>query len=156
MWHSQDLKDVFDENGTITETFKYKDLTKVGLQGASDIIVNTSLNYNMRSEKPIQSTLAFNYTSEKIVILGGPEDQATKDVDYNDAIVENGIPTLDFILKKSLSSHLEIGLTAKNVINPNISLTQLVKNPNTGVETNETVLNYKRGRQIQININYNF
>ena len=156
MWHSQDLKDVYDANGAITETFKYKDLTKVGLQGASDLIVNTSLNYNTLTEKPIQSTLAFNYASEKIVILGGPEDQATKDVDYNDAIVENGIPTMDFIVKKTLSDRLQIGITAKNLLNPNISLTQLVKNPNTGIETNETVLTYKKGRQLRLNINYTF
>jgi hypothetical protein len=100
--------------------------------------------------------LAFNYASEKIVILGGPEDQATKDVDYNDAIVENGIPTMDFIVKKTLSDRLQIGITAKNLLNPNISLTQLVKNPNTGIETNETVLTYKKGRQLRLNLNYTF
>ena len=63
---------------------------------------------------------------------------------------------VDFIVKKTLSDRLQIGLTAKNLLNPNISLTQLVKNPNTGIETNETVLTYKTGRQLRININYTF
>lgn len=156
MWHSQDLKDVYDENGAITETFKYKNLSKTGLQGASDLIINTSLNYTSLGEKPIETTLAFNYASEKIVILGGPEDQATKEIDYNDAIVENGIPSLDFILKKTLTDKLQVSLTAKNLLNPNIYLTQLVKNPNSGIETNETVLSYTSGKQIRLNIQYNF
>lgn len=156
MWHSQDLKDVYGEDGSITETFKYKDLTKTGLQGASDLIVNTSFNYTTLNENPFEATVAFNYASEKIVILGGPEDQATKDIDYNDAIVENGIPYLDLIFKKIFNDRLQVSLNAKNLLNPNIKLTQLVNNPVTGIETNETVLSYRKGKQITININYNF
>ena len=156
MWHKQDLKDVYGEDGSITETFKYKDLTETGLQGASDVIVNASINYTTLKENPFEATAAFNYASEKIVILGGPEDQATKDVDYNDAIVENGIPYLNLIFKKTLNDRLQLSLNAKNLINPDIKLTQLVNNPVTGTEINETVLSYKRGRQISININYNF
>lgn len=156
MWHKQDLKDVYGEDGSITETFKYKDLTETGLQGASDVIVNASINYTTLKENPFEATAAFNYASEKIVILGGPEDQATKDVDYNDAIVENGIPYLNLIFKKTLNDRLQVSLNAKNLINPDIKLTQLVNNPVTGTEINETVLSYKRGRQISININYNF
>lgn len=156
MWHKQDLKDVYGENGSITETFKYKDLTETGLQGASDLIVNASFNYTTLNENPFEATLAFNYASEKIVIMGGPEDQATKDVDYNDAIVENGIPYLDLIFKKTFNERVQVSLNAKNLLNPNIKLTQLVNNPVTGTEINETVLSYNRGRQISININYNF
>lgn len=156
MWHKQDLKDVYGENGSITETFKYKDLTETGLQGASDLIVNASFNYTTLNENPFEATAAFNYASEKIVILGGPEDQATKDVDYNDAIVENGIPYLDLIFKKTFNDRLQVSLNVKNLLNPDIKLTQLVNNPVTGTEINETVLSYKRGKQISININYNF
>ena len=156
MWHSQDLKDVYGIDGSITETFKYKDLTETGLQGASDLIVNTSINYTTLNENPFEATVAFNYASEKIVILGGPEDQETRDVDYNDAIVENGIPYLDLIFKKTFNDRLQVSLNAKNLLNPDIKLTQLVNNPVTGIETNETVLSYKRGKQISININYNF
>ncbi len=156
LWHSQDLKDVVDETGAVKETFKYKDLTETGLQGASDLILNTALNYSNLKENPLEATLAFNYASEKIVILGGPEDQATKNIDYNDAIVENGIPMLNLTVKKVLSDKLDVNLTAKNILNPNIKLTQLVKDPNTRVETNETVLSYTRGRQLNITLNYNF
>ena len=156
IWHSQDLKDVVDETGAVKETFKYKDLTETGLQGASDLILNTALNYSNLKENPLEATLAFNYASEKIVILGGPEDQATKDIDYNDAIVENGIPMLNLTVKKVLSDNLDVNLTARNILNPNIQLTQLVKDPNTAIETNETVLSYTRGRQISISFNYNF
>jgi len=156
IWHSQDLKDVVDETGAVKETFKYKNLTETGLQGASDLILNTALNYSNLKENPLEATLAFNYASEKIVILGGPEDQATKDIDYNDAIVENGIPMLNLTVKKVLSDNLDVNLTARNILNPNIELTQLVKDPNTGIETNETVLSYTRGRQLSITFNYNF
>lgn len=156
IWHSQDLKDVVDKTGAVKETFKYKNLTETGLQGASDLILNTALNYSNLKENPLEATLAFNYASEKIVILGGPEDQATKDIDYNDAIVENGIPMLNLTVKKVLSDKLDINLTARNILNPNIKLTQLVKDPNTAIETNETVLSYTRGRQLSITFNYNF
>jgi TonB-dependent receptor len=156
IWHSQDLKDVVDETGAVKETFKYKNLTETGLQGASDLILNTALNYSNLKENPLEATLAFNYASEKIVILGGPEDQATKDIDYNDAIVENGIPMLNLTVKKVLSDNLDVNLTARNILNTNIELTQLVKDPNTGIETNETVLSYTRGRQLSITFNYNF
>ncbi len=156
MWHKQDLKDVYGEDGSITETFKYKDITDTGLQGASDLIVNTSINYTTLNENPFEATVAFNYASEKIVILGGPEDQATKDIDYNDAIVENGIPYLDLIFKKTFNERLQVSINAKNLLNPQIKLTQLVNNPVMGTEINETVLSYNRGRQISININYNF
>lgn len=156
IWHSQDLKDVVDETGAVKETFKYKNLTETGLQGASDLILNTVLNYSNLKENPLEATLSFNYASEKIVILGGPEDQATKDIDYNDAIVENGIPMLNLTVKKVLSDKLDVNLTARNILNPNIKLTQLVKDPNTAIETNETVLSYTRGRQLSITFNYNF
>lgn len=156
MWHKQDLKDVYNEKGLISESFKYKDYTETGLQGASDVIVNASINYTNLKENPFEATLAFNYATEKIVVLGGPEDFTTKDVDYNDAIVENGIPYLDLIFKKTFNDRLQVSLNAKNLLNPDIKLNQVVYNPVTNIETTETVLSYKRGKQISININYNF
>ncbi|MEL6810584.1 MAG: outer membrane beta-barrel protein [Bacteroidota bacterium] len=157
MWHEQDLKEIVDEaTGTIIRSFRYKGLTKVDLQGASDWIVNTSLNFDTNTENPWEATLVGNYASDRVFALGAAEIQSSSDVNYNDAIVENGFVTLDFILNKQLGEHWRIGFRGRNLLNPEIKRTQLIRPSTTGIETEETVLSYTRGIQLGLNLNYSF
>jgi outer membrane receptor protein involved in Fe transport len=156
MWHQQDLKEIRDEDGNFVNTFRYKGLTQEGLQGASDWIINGSLSYNSNTQKPLLATITANYTSGKIFALGNATIRDSGDVNYNDAIIENGFVTLNFTAKKTLSEKLVLGLVARNILNPEIKRTQLVRNPNTQIQTNETVLSYTRGAQIGLNLTYTF
>ena len=157
MWHEQDLKDIVDEaTGTLIRSFRYKGLTKVALQGASDWIVNTSLNFDTNTDNPFEASLAGNYASDRVFALGAAEIQTSSDTNYNDAIVENGFVTLDLILNKQLGEHWRLGVTGMNLLNPEIKRTQLVRPGTTGIETEETVLSYTRGIQVGFNLNYSF
>ena len=66
MWFNQDLK----------ENFQYKGKTETNLQGASDFILNTALSFSTKSEREFVATTAVNYSSDKIAVLGAPEDQS--------------------------------------------------------------------------------
>ena len=156
MWHKQDLKEVYDDAGNFVRTFRYKGLTETGLEGASDWIVNGALNFNTNTEYPFEATIAGNYASEKIYALGSPEFQTSGDINYNDAIMEEGFVSLDLILSKTINKHFKIGISGKNILNPEIKRTQLIKPSTTNVETDETVLSYTRGARFGLNLNYTF
>ena len=156
LWHTQDLKDVFDAEGNLVRSFKYNNRTEAELQGASDWIVNTSLNFETNEEFPLDASLIANYASDRVFALGAAEIQTSSDINFNEAIVEKGFVTLDAIINKELNEHWRIGLQAKNILNPEIKRTQLVRPSTTGIETEETVLSYTRGARIGLNINYSF
>ena len=156
MWHQQDLKEVFDEEGNFIRTFRYKGLTEEGLQGASDWIFNFSLNYTLESENPFIATLTANYASDKIFSLGAPEIQSQADTFYNDAIVENGFVVLDAVLTQEIGDHWRIRLFGRNLLTPTIERTQLVRPSTTNIETNEIVRSYTSGAQISLGLNYTF
>ncbi len=146
MWLNQDL----------LKEFQYKNITKSNLQGASDFIVNSSLSYSNNKEKELVATLTGNYNSDKILALGSPESFENSAVFYNDEIVENGFVTLDLVVSKKINKNLTIKLIGRNLLNPVIKQTQLVRNINTSIETKEIVQSYKKGSQLTLNIKYNF
>ena len=156
MWHSQDLKELKDAEGNFIRTFRYKGLTKTDLQGASDWIMNTSINFSTRGSKPFIAALAANYASDKIYALGSPEDQSNSETEYNDAIIEKGFVTLDAIFSKKVSKHLTLRFTGKNLLNPSIERTQLVKPSTTNIESDKVVRSYTRGVDLRIGVNYKF
>lgn len=156
MWHEQDLKEIRDEDGNFVRTFRYKGLTTTGLQGASDWIFNGSLNFNTNDDNPFDANLVVNYASDRIYALGAPEIQTSSDINYNDAIVEKGFVTLDLIMNKQLGDHWSLGLLCRNILNPTIKRTQLVKPSTTDIETEETVLSYSRGAQYGLTAKYSF
>ncbi|MGB0949197.1 MAG: TonB-dependent receptor domain-containing protein, partial [Marinirhabdus sp.] len=156
MWHTQGLKDVFADNGTFVRSFRYKGLKKTGLQGASDWILNTSINLSTNGENPIEVSLSGTYSSDKIFALGSPEEQTTSDINYNDAIVEKGFVALNLILNKRINNHWNVGFSGKNLLDPQIKRTQLVRPSTTGIETEQTVQSYTRGVGLGINLNYTF
>ncbi|QVY64858.1 TonB-dependent receptor [Polaribacter sp. Q13] len=146
MWLEQDL----------LKDFQYKDVTASSLQGASDFIANGSLSYSDNKEKELVATLSGNYSSDKIYVLGSPEDFSNSASLYNDEIIEKGFVTLDFVVSKKISKNLLLKLVGRNLLNPEIKQTQFVKDINTDVETNETVLSYKKGSQLTLSVKYTF
>ncbi|MFK5972586.1 MAG: TonB-dependent receptor [Flavobacteriaceae bacterium] len=156
MWHTQDLKEVHNENGNLIRSFQYKSITKTALQGASDWIFNTSLNFNTTNENSFAASLTVNYASDKIYSLGVPADQANRDTLYDDAIVENGFVTLNALVSKEFGRHWKVTLSGKNLLNPEIKQTQLIRNSITKIEIEETVVSYSSGMGISLGLNYSF
>ncbi len=156
MWHTQDLKEVRDTDGTFIRTFRYKGLTETDLQGASDWIVNTSLNFSTPSDNPFSASLTANYASDKIFALGAPEIQSQSETFYNDAIIEKGFVTLDAVLIKEFGDHWRFRFIGRNLLNPDIKRTQLVKPSTTGIETEETVRSYTSGATLSLGVSYSF
>ena len=146
MWLTQDL----------LKDFQYKDVTSSSLQGASDFIANGSLSYSNNKEKEFTATLTGNYSSDKIFALGSPEDFANSDIYYNDEIIEKGFVSLDLVMSKELTKNLVVKLVGRNLLNPEIKQTQFVKSFITNIETNETVLSYKKGSQLTVSMKYTF
>lgn len=155
-WHQQDLKENRDENGNLLSTFRYKGLTETGLQGASDWILNASLNFTTAGENPFDVSLTANYASDKIFSLGSPEDQNSNDVIYNDAIIEKGFVMLDGVVSKDINKHWSLRLVGRNLLNPEIKRTQLVKPSTTNIETEQTVRSYSLGSQLSLGLSYTF
>ncbi len=156
MWHSQDLKEVRDADGNFIRTFRYKNLTKTDLEGASDWIVNASLNFSTPTENPFSGSLTANYASDKIFALGAPEIQSQSETFYNDAIIEKGFVVLDAVLSKEFGEHWRLRFIGRNLLNPEIRRTQLVKPSTTGIETDQTVRSYTSGANLSLGINYSF
>lgn len=156
MWHTQDLKEVFNEDGQLERSFRYKGISETDLEGASDWIFNTSLNFNTTGENPWAAALTANYASDKIFSLGVPTDQANRDTLYDDAIVENGFVVLNTVISKEFGRHWKLSFNGENLLNPVIKQTQLVRSPITNIETEETVLSYTSGVGISFGLSYNF
>ena len=155
MWHKQDLKEVFNADGILVNSFRYNNNDEIGLQGASDWIFNSSLNFTTASENPFFASLTANYASDKIYSLGVLNDQPA-DQFYDDAIIEKGFVVLDAVISKKINKHWSTRLVGKNLLNPEITQEQKVKDINTKVEKNRTVLSYTSGARISLSLNYSF
>ena len=146
MWLEQDL----------LKDFQFKNTTTSSLQGASDFIANGTLSFSNKKENEFIATLTGNYSSDKIFALGSPEDFANSAALYNDEIIEKGFVALDLVVSKELTENLLIKLVGRNLLNPEIKQTQKVRSLITNIETNETVLSYKKGSQVTLSIKYSF
>ena len=129
-----------------------------GIQGASDLVGNADVSYfkDFSKIKNIQMTIAANYFSDRIFALG----------EFGKGnIIEKAVPTLDFILKTQLTENITIGLSAKNLFNPDIERFQEAVDGDTNTnpelnlnfqEENVSVLSYKKGYDIKLSFNYKF
>ncbi|MGV3461328.1 MAG: TonB-dependent receptor domain-containing protein [Flavobacterium sp.] len=116
-----------------------------GLQGASPLLINADLTYRKDLQGfDITSSLVLNYFSDRIFSIGtrGYEN-----------IVETGIPTLDFITHTKLGEHFGISLKARNLLNPEFTLTR-ESNGSTNPET--TLLSYRLGLDFSLGLSYKF
>lgn len=120
------------------------DPTGSQLEGAAPWIVNADLSYLFRKgTKSLNTALVFNYFSDRIYTIGTQG--------YQD-IVENGIPTLDFIASTQLGKYFSISVKARNLLN---STHQLTRKGNA--DNKEVVLSkYKRGMDFSIGLSCNF
>ncbi|MFD0861045.1 TonB-dependent receptor domain-containing protein [Sungkyunkwania multivorans] len=82
------------------------------LQGASPFIINADISYSkeMKNHK-LSSTLDFNVFGDRIYSAGG---NGVGD------IFERGYGTLNFNFKDEIGKHWELGLSAKNLLDPSI------------------------------------
>lgn len=156
MWHEQDLKEIYNENGSFVRTFRYKGLIETGLQGASDWIFNSSLNFSTNSENEFNASVTANYASDKIFALGAPVVQTESDFNYNDEIIEKGFVVLDVVLSKDFGEHWNVRLVGRNLLNPDIERTQKARPNTTGVESNNVVNSYSNGAGFSLGLNYSF
>ena len=113
------------------------------LEGAAPWIVNADLTYLFRKGgNSFTGALVFNYFSDRIYTIGTEG--------YQD-IIENGIPTLDFVASTQLGKHFSINLKARNLLNAAHQLTR------KGNATNDEVVlsKYKKGMDFSIGLSYN-
>lgn len=112
------------------------------LEGAAPWIVNADLTYLFRKgSNSFTGALVFNYFSDRIYTIGTEG--------YQD-IMENGVPTLDFVASTQIGKHLSINLKARNLLNAAHQLTR------KGNATNDEVIlsKYKRGMDFSIGLSY--
>ena len=138
----------FGANGAYTYTCAKvplaTDPTGSQLEGAAPWIVNADLSYLLRKgTNSFTGTLVFNYFSDRIYTIGTQG--------YQD-IIENGIPTLDFVASTQIGKIFSISLKARNLLN---STHQLTRKGNA--TDNEVVLSkYKKGLDFSIGLTCNF
>ena len=121
------------------------------MQGASDFIANGILSFSNNKENEFAATISGNYSSDKILALGAPEDFENSATLFNNEIIEKGFTTLDLILVKELSETISLKITGKNLLNPEIKQTQDIK-PFTGEPFTATVSSYKKGIELSVGI----
>ncbi len=136
----QDLKDI--PAGALNTFGTSFDRDTDELEGASPFIINADINWspNFKTYKP-KMTLAYSYFSDRIFSLGAGS---------LGNIVEKAVPTLNFVWKNSFGEHFEANLSAKNLLDPDISLVRegtgigdiIIREYNIGVNVGLT-LKYK-------------
>lgn len=145
MWVEQDL----------LEAYQYNQKTTSGLQGASELAANLSVHYENTRHHWVAS-LSGAYSSDRIFALGSPKDTVNRDYLYNDEIIEEGFITLDAVFSKDITDKLSLRLVAKNLLNPEIRMTQNVRDLNSREESNYVVESYKKGTKLQLSLTYTF
>ena len=156
MMHTQKLSQekVLEETG-LGFIPTYSD---TGLSGASDLVANADLSYykDFAKDKNIRLTLAANYFSDRIFAIGNFG---------KGNIIEKGVPTMDFIIKSDLNENMSIGLSFKNILNPDIERFQEAVDGDTNndpdlnlnfQERDITVLSYKKGYDLKLSFSYKF
>jgi outer membrane receptor protein involved in Fe transport len=167
--HKQDLKDNsegINVNGS-PRTFQYGGNEEIGLEGASDWTTNLALTFETGEDHPYEFAIAGNYASDRIYAIGSPifqgedpnnPDEFFEDTSFNGEIIERGFVVLDFIINKEINDNLSVGLSGKNLLNPEIERYQNVASDfgNSTTTQEETVLSYKRGINFNLSISYKF
>nr|WP_299171790.1 TonB-dependent receptor [uncultured Allomuricauda sp.] len=137
----QDLEDI---PGGAENTFGTAfDRDSDELEGASPFIINTDINYSpvFGNYKP-KATVAFSYFSDRIFSLGSGS---------LGNIVEKAVPTLNFVWKNSFGEHFEANLTAKNILDPDVTLVR------EGTDLGDIIIReYNLGVNVGLTLKYKF
>ncbi|NAY92038.1 TonB-dependent receptor [Muricauda sp. JGD-17] len=137
----QDLIDIpAGEENTFGTTF---DRDSDELEGASPFIMNADLNFSpiFGTYKP-KATVAFSYFSNRIFSLGAGS---------LGNIVEKAVPTLNFVWQNSFGEHFEANLSAKNILDPDISFIR----QGTGIG-DIVIREYSLGVNVGLTLKYKF
>ncbi len=109
------------------------------LEGASPFTINADLSYRFKvNEKETISTLVFNYQSDKVYSIG---------TNFQENIVEKGVPLLDFVFSHKFNKNLSVKFNAKNLLNPSFERYR-------DIPEKLTMNSYKRGTSISVGVNY--
>ncbi|SHI46359.1 TonB-dependent receptor [Flavobacterium terrae] len=129
-----------ETKGTISTNLTSKE---AGFTGASDLLLNTDVSYNLtgNNDKGLTATLAYNYYSDRLYALG---------VEQKGNLIDKGMGTLDFILKTKLNQNLGLNLSAKNFLNPEFKRIQ------ENIGGSVPVLTYKKGVFFGLSLDYKF
>lgn len=114
------------------------------LQGASPLLINADLSFTPNFGEKVKPTfnLVANYFSDRIFALGSGK-LGNK--------VEKGFTTLDFIWKNQIGENIELGLSAKNLLNPKIDIVRELS------DNKEVILErYQHGSDISLSFKYKF
>ena len=113
------------------------------LEGAAPWIANADLTYLYRKgTSSLTAALVFNYFSDRIYTIGTEG--------YQD-IIENGIPTLDFVGTAKLGKHFSVNLKARNLLNSTHQLTR----ESSGNDGEVVLSKYRKGVDLSIGVAYN-
>lgn len=114
------------------------------LEGAAPFIGNFDISHTYTNgEKSFVNSLVFNYFSNRIHTIGSRG--------YKD-IIEQGVPTLDFISSAKFNKNITFKLKATNLLNPYYKLTREASNSNENIVLNE----YKKGVNVSLGVSYDF
>ncbi|RIJ49400.1 TonB-dependent receptor [Maribellus luteus] len=118
---------------------------KTELEGAAPFLVNADLSYQFhKTDLDFTASLVKNYFSERIYTVGAGG--------YQD-IVENGVPTLDFVSSLKYKKHWGLSLKARNLLDPSFKLT---RKPNAAGADPIVLSDYKKGMSFNLGVSYNF
>lgn len=115
--------------------------SKRQLQGQSNYLANATLGYSNPASRT-DATLLFNIFGDRLAEVG-----------INDLpnSTEKSYPVLDFNVRQGLGQHWQIGLKARNILNPRIDIEQGQFNGQAALQRS-----YKLGRSGQISLQYQF
>src|SRR5690554_3756234 len=111
------------------------------LEGASPFLLNSDLTYQFTDSKnrSLTSSIVFHYFSDRIYTIGA--------LGYED-IMEEGVPTLDFVSSYQVSKTVGLKFKAANLLDPSFILTR-----NSNHLTGKTILNeYKKGINLSLGV----
>jgi len=117
---------------------------KSKLEGAAPFLLNGDVSYSINNDNfSLINSFILNYFSDRLYTIGTQG--------YQD-IIENGIPTLDFVSSAKINKHWGLSVKGKNLLNSKL---QLSRNPND-INTKPIILSdYKKGLFISLGISYN-
>jgi outer membrane receptor protein involved in Fe transport len=114
-----------------------------GLEGASPFLANFDLSYNYsKTNKNLVASLVFNCFSNRIHTIGAGG--------FND-IIEESVPTLNFVASCKFNKHFTIKIKASNLLNPSYRLTR-----ESSADEKITLSEFKKGQNITVGISYEF
>lgn len=134
---------VIDEEKVARETEFYimPTHTESSFTGASDLLVNADISYelNLGNGKFVNSSVVYHYFSDRLYSLG---------IEQKGNFVDKAVGSLDFVLQSKLTSKVGLRLLARNLLDPSYQRVQ----ENSGAHV--PVMSYKKGRFFTLGVTY--